>query len=301
MHRAEPYLNHVHSRQSRRVSTFPMASHQLWSTQVRNSLANPECYSPGPVSWFPNFDTPMTLPCAEQCFVLPEDASTVDRGRSLRTGNSNLENECYEFIYEKRSTHHPIPPQDANTTRQEIPHLSAVCSCEMDFRVMNNTVEGDYCTTHISTKPETRDDPSNRTNTDFVKYEQLNDFAVTWNISQQEMHHRPFSEMQPSASTRSQHSLRKVHQREQDKNRTRSLNVAFCRLRSCLPEIPKDTKLTKIRTLRYAINHIRHLMDIVRQDAVEQSTVEAVHAVYPKASDGTILKDSGYDSFLEKL
>ncbi|XP_018652201.1 putative dhand [Schistosoma mansoni] len=69
-------------------------------------------------------------------------------------------------------------------------------------------------------------------------------------------------------------TIRKEHQREQDKNRTRTLNVAFCRLRSCLPEIPKDTKLTKIRTLRYAITYIRQLMDLIHQtDSMNSSAM----------------------------
>ncbi|KAA3680392.1 uncharacterized protein DEA37_0001121, partial [Paragonimus westermani] len=84
----------------------------------------------------------------------------------------------------------------------------------------------------------------------------------------------------PTTSARSeQHHLRKQHQREQDKSRTRSLNIAFCRLRSCLPEIPKDTKLTKIRTLRYAISYIRQLMD-----AVDDNRVPSVDQTSPKTS-----------------
>lgn len=65
---------------------------------------------------------------------------------------------------------------------------------------------------------------------------------------------RPSSDRLPS---------RKQHQRVQDKIRTRALNVAFGQLRSCLPEIPKDTKLTKIRTLRTAITYIRQLMTVL--------------------------------------
>ncbi|KAF8563323.1 hypothetical protein P879_11953 [Paragonimus westermani] len=112
----------------------------------------------------------------------------------------------------------------------------------------------------------------------------------------------------PTTSTRSeQHQLRKQHQREQDKSRTRSLNIAFCRLRSCLPEIPKDTKLTKIRTLRYAISYIRQLMDAVDDDrvpSVDQTSPKT--SCVPSTTDGLssieelFLKDSGFDSLFEK-
>ncbi|TNN14618.1 Heart- and neural crest derivatives-expressed protein [Schistosoma japonicum] len=100
-------------------------------------------------------------------------------------------------------------------------------------------------------------------------------------------------------------TIRKEHQREQDKNRTRTLNVAFCRLRSCLPEIPKDTKLTKIRTLRYAITYIKQLIELIHQtDPVSSSIlmldtgsnslkVESEH-------DQSLMKDSGYLSFMDR-
>nr|VZI31004.1 unnamed protein product [Spirometra erinaceieuropaei] len=51
----------------------------------------------------------------------------------------------------------------------------------------------------------------------------------------------------------------RTSQNQQDKRRTREMNRAFCRLRTCLPEIPADTKLTKLKTLRMAISYIRTL------------------------------------------
>ncbi|KAG5450652.1 hypothetical protein CSKR_108804 [Clonorchis sinensis] len=105
-------------------------------------------------------------------------------------------------------------------------------------------------------------------------------------------------------SGRSIPNARKQHQREQDKNRTRSLNVAFCRLRACLPEIPKDTKLTKIRTLRYAISYIRQLMDTVDQNESVDSDTRTTncsetntHLISHKDS---AIQDSGFDSLFEK-
>ncbi|KAK4470404.1 hypothetical protein MN116_005961 [Schistosoma mekongi] len=100
-------------------------------------------------------------------------------------------------------------------------------------------------------------------------------------------------------------TIRKEHQREQDKNRTRTLNVAFCRLRSCLPEIPKDTKLTKIRTLRYAITYIRQLIELIQQtDSVSSSILmldtDSNSLKLESEHDQSIMKDSGYLSFMER-
>ncbi|CAL8101641.1 unnamed protein product [Calicophoron daubneyi] len=105
--------------------------------------------------------------------------------------------------------------------------------------------------------------------------------------------------------------IRKQHQREQDKNRTRSLNFAFGRLRSCLPGFPKDTKLTKIRTLRYAISYIKQLMDTVSQPDPDQADMSgtqstsnidytASHTANKIKHEEPFSKDSGYDSMLEK-
>uniref|UniRef100_A0A3Q0KGS2 Putative dhand n=1 Tax=Schistosoma mansoni TaxID=6183 RepID=A0A3Q0KGS2_SCHMA len=100
-------------------------------------------------------------------------------------------------------------------------------------------------------------------------------------------------------------TIRKEHQREQDKNRTRTLNVAFCRLRSCLPEIPKDTKLTKIRTLRYAITYIRQLMDLIHQtDSMNSSAMmfdTGLNSLKMESEhDQSLMKDSGYLSFMDR-
>ncbi|KAF5400811.1 hypothetical protein PHET_05703 [Paragonimus heterotremus] len=132
------------------------------------------------------------------------------------------------------------------------------------------------------------------------------DFHMDTNLFAQSNHSADRTRPTTSARSEQQH-LRKQHQREQDKSRTRSLNIAFCRLRSCLPEIPKDTKLTKIRTLRYAISYIRQLMDAVddnRASSIDQTSPKT--SCVPNTTDGLssiedfLLKDSGFDSLFEK-
>lgn len=59
---------------------------------------------------------------------------------------------------------------------------------------------------------------------------------------------------------------RKVNASKKERRRTQSLNNAFTNLRDCIPNVPSDTKLSKIKTLRLAISYISYLMDILKKD-----------------------------------
>ncbi|XP_065832118.1 transcription factor 21-like [Oscarella lobularis] len=64
---------------------------------------------------------------------------------------------------------------------------------------------------------------------------------------------------------------------DRERDRMHSINEAFKTLKNSLPFIPPDTKLSKIRTLRYAINYISHLsqelgIDVVVADAAPEAT-----------------------------
>jgi len=47
---------------------------------------------------------------------------------------------------------------------------------------------------------------------------------------------------------------------KKERRRTQSINTAFAELRDCIPNVPSDTKLSKIKTLRLATCYIAHLM-----------------------------------------
>ncbi|XP_006770808.2 PREDICTED: heart- and neural crest derivatives-expressed protein 2 [Myotis davidii] len=47
---------------------------------------------------------------------------------------------------------------------------------------------------------------------------------------------------------------------------TQSINSAFAELRECIPNVPADTKLSKIKTLRLATSYIAYLMDLLAKD-----------------------------------
>ena len=59
---------------------------------------------------------------------------------------------------------------------------------------------------------------------------------------------------------------RRVSANKKERRRTHSINSAFSALRGCIPNVPSDTKLSKIKTLRLATSYIAYLMDILGKD-----------------------------------
>ncbi|RUS82467.1 hypothetical protein EGW08_009773 [Elysia chlorotica] len=64
---------------------------------------------------------------------------------------------------------------------------------------------------------------------------------------------------------------RRVTANKKERRRTLSINNAFSQLRGCIPNVPSDTKLSKIKTLRLATSYIAYLMDILAKDDPELS------------------------------
>ena len=59
---------------------------------------------------------------------------------------------------------------------------------------------------------------------------------------------------------------RRFSANRKERRRTHSINSAFSALRGCIPNVPSDTKLSKIKTLRLATSYIAYLMDILSKD-----------------------------------
>ncbi|CAI9731856.1 XP_014776044.1PREDICTED: heart-and and neural crest derivatives-expressed protein 2-like [Octopus vulgaris] len=59
---------------------------------------------------------------------------------------------------------------------------------------------------------------------------------------------------------------RRVTANKKERRRTQSINMAFAQLRGCIPNVPSDTKLSKIKTLRLATSYIAYLMDVLSKD-----------------------------------
>nr|CAD7429562.1 unnamed protein product [Timema monikensis] len=54
-----------------------------------------------------------------------------------------------------------------------------------------------------------------------------------------------------------------------ERARMRVLSKAFCRLKTTLPWVPADTKLSKLDTLRLATSYIAHLRAILTDEEVQ--------------------------------
>ena len=53
---------------------------------------------------------------------------------------------------------------------------------------------------------------------------------------------------------------------KKERRRTQSINNAFANLRDCIPNVPCDTKLSKIKTLRLATSYIDYLMTMLNTE-----------------------------------
>ncbi|KAF3851789.1 hypothetical protein F7725_005144 [Dissostichus mawsoni] len=81
-------------------------------------------------------------------------------------------------------------------------------------------------------------------------------------------HHYGPGALVPGASAIS----RRPTANRKERRRTQSINSAFAELRECIPNVPADTKLSKIKTLRLATSYISYLMDILDKDGQHGDT-----------------------------
>jgi len=87
---------------------------------------------------------------------------------------------------------------------------------------------------------------------------------VTAGEAPQRLKSEPCEEHQPSASTEPSDVPRGSANRKERK-RTLTMNSAFAELRDHIPNVPPDTKLSKIKTLRLAISYIKFLTEILEE------------------------------------
>ena len=72
-----------------------------------------------------------------------------------------------------------------------------------------------------------------------------------------------------------QHEPKKrVSANKKERRRTQSINCAFEELRNRIPEIPHDTKLSKIKTLKLATEYIEHLMRLLEEGTPHNGPIE---------------------------
>ncbi|XP_037606002.1 transcription factor 21 [Sebastes umbrosus] len=66
-----------------------------------------------------------------------------------------------------------------------------------------------------------------------------------------------------------------------ERARMRVLSKAFSRLKTTLPWVPADTKLSKLDTLRLASSYIAHLRQILANDKYENGFIHPVNLTWP--------------------
>ncbi|KAM9782900.1 transcription factor 21 [Neosynchiropus ocellatus] len=66
-----------------------------------------------------------------------------------------------------------------------------------------------------------------------------------------------------------------------ERARMRVLSKAFSRLKTSLPWVPPDTKLSKLDTLRLASSYIAHLRQILDNDKYESGYIHPVNLTWP--------------------
>ncbi|XP_017341916.1 transcription factor 21 [Ictalurus punctatus] len=66
-----------------------------------------------------------------------------------------------------------------------------------------------------------------------------------------------------------------------ERARMRVLSKAFSRLKTTLPWVPPDTKLSKLDTLRLASSYIAHLRQILANDKHEHGFIHPVNLTWP--------------------
>ncbi|MBN3322339.1 TCF21 factor, partial [Atractosteus spatula] len=71
-----------------------------------------------------------------------------------------------------------------------------------------------------------------------------------------------------------------------ERARMRVLSKAFSRLKTSLPWVPPDTKLSKLDTLRLASSYIAHLRQLLQEDRYENSFVHPVSLTWPFVVSG---------------
>lgn len=66
-----------------------------------------------------------------------------------------------------------------------------------------------------------------------------------------------------------------------ERARMRVLSKAFCRLKTTLPWVPADTKLSKLDTLRLATSYIAHLRAILTDEVAEVAPIHPLNLTWP--------------------
>ncbi|XP_060100318.1 musculin [Heteronotia binoei] len=86
-----------------------------------------------------------------------------------------------------------------------------------------------------------------------------------------------------------------------ERARMRVLSKAFSRLKTSLPWVPPDTKLSKLDTLRLASSYIAHLRQLLQEDRYDKGYVHPVNLTWPFVVSGRPESDTKEVSATNRL
>ena len=94
-----------------------------------------------------------------------------------------------------------------------------------------------------------------------------------------------------------------VGSNKKERRRTQSINNAFASLRDCIPNVPCDTKLSKIKTLRLATSYIDYLMQMLNSEnaTAGKTFFEFGQWLWHSWQRGTWVQIQSLATFIEQL
>ncbi|CAH2285397.1 musculin [Pelobates cultripes] len=94
-------------------------------------------------------------------------------------------------------------------------------------------------------------------------------------------HQSPDKKQQPGRSSKECKQSQRNAANARERARMRVLSKAFSRLKTSLPWVPPDTKLSKLDTLRLASSYIAHLRQLLQEDRYDNSYIHPVNLTWP--------------------
>ncbi|XP_037312257.2 musculin [Pungitius pungitius] len=97
----------------------------------------------------------------------------------------------------------------------------------------------------------------------------------------------------PGAQQRDARQTQRNAANARERSRMRVLSKAFSRLKTSLPWVPADTKLSKLDTLRLASSYISHLRQLLQDERFEHTFVHPVNLTWPFMMTGRSEESQG--------
>ncbi|KAI7792836.1 transcription factor 21 [Triplophysa rosa] len=119
--------------------------------------------------------------------------------------------------------------------------------------------------------------------------EDLQELSITRSLQDSEDEFSMDDNLKGKTSNKKQQEKRAKDGRKSQRNaanareraRMRVLSKAFSRLKTSLPWVPADTKLSKLDTLRLASSYISHLRQLLQDDRYDNGFVHPVNLTWP--------------------